>query len=62
MTIRRPTASLGFVSGGTWLGFGGALQRILKNRRAVRAFNVVMAQLLVASLFPILADGLPRSR
>ena len=39
--------------------FRCGLQRVLKNRRAVRAFNIVMALLLVASLYPIIADGLP---
>jgi threonine/homoserine/homoserine lactone efflux protein len=52
---------LGLASSGTWLGFGAALQRVLKDRRAVRVFNVVMALLLVASLYPIFADSLPRS-
>ncbi len=51
----------GLASSGTWLGFGAALQRVLKNPRAVRVFNVVMALLLVASLYPIFADGLPGS-
>ena len=50
---------LGFASGGTWLGFGVALQQVLKNPRAIRAFNIVMALLLVASLYPIIADRLP---
>lgn len=54
---------LGFASSGTWLGFGTALQRVLTDARAIRIFNVVMALLLVASLYPIIADGLPaRSR
>ena len=52
---------LGLASSGTWLGFGAALQLMLKNRRAVRAFNVAMALLLVASLYPIFADSLPPS-
>jgi len=47
---------LGVASSGTWLGFGAALQRVLKDERAVRAFNIVMALLLVASLYPIFAD------
>ena len=51
---------LGFASSGTWLGFGAALQRVLRDPRAVRVFNIVMALLLVASLYPIFADGLPR--
>ncbi|MET0916969.1 MAG: LysE family translocator [Burkholderiales bacterium] len=52
---------LGFASSGTWLGFGAALQLVLRHRKAVRVFNIVMALLLVASLYPILADGLPRA-
>ena len=49
----------GLASSGTWLGFGAALQRVLKEPRAVRVFNVIMALLLVASLYPIFADGMP---
>ena len=52
---------LGLASSGTWLGFGAALQPMLKNRRAVRAFNIAMALLLVASLYPIFSDSLPPS-
>ena len=52
---------LGIASSGTWLGFGAALQRVLTDARAVRAFNIVMALLLVASLYPIIADGPPGS-
>jgi threonine/homoserine/homoserine lactone efflux protein len=52
---------LGLASAGAWLGFGAALQRVLNDPRAVRAFNVTMALLLVASLYPIFADGLPGS-
>ncbi len=51
----------GLASSGTWLGFGAALQRVLKDRRAVRVFNIAMALLLVASLYPIFADGLSGS-
>ena len=47
---------LGAASSGTWLGFGSALQRVLKDPRAVRVFNIVMAVLLIASLYPIFAD------
>ncbi|HVF65885.1 MAG TPA: LysE family translocator [Casimicrobiaceae bacterium] len=50
---------LGLASSGTWLGLGAALQHLLKNPRAVRIVNVVMALLLVASLYPILADDIP---
>jgi threonine/homoserine/homoserine lactone efflux protein len=49
--------SLGILSSATWLGFGTALQTLLRSPRAVRAVNVVMALLLVASLWPILADA-----
>jgi threonine/homoserine/homoserine lactone efflux protein len=48
---------LGIVSSATWLGFGTGLQRLLTSPRAVRTVNVVMALLLVASLWPILADA-----
>jgi threonine/homoserine/homoserine lactone efflux protein len=48
---------VGILSSVTWLGFGTALQRLLTNPQAVRAVNVVMALLLVASLWPILADA-----
>jgi threonine/homoserine/homoserine lactone efflux protein len=49
--------SLGIFSSATWLGFGTALQRLLTSPRAVQAVNVAMALLLVASLWPILADA-----
>jgi threonine/homoserine/homoserine lactone efflux protein len=49
--------SLGLVSSATWLGFGTGLKRLLTSPRAVRAVNVAMALLLVASLWPILADA-----
>ncbi len=50
---------LGVASGSTWLGFGTALQRVLKNPRSYRVFNLMMALLLVASLFPVFAVGIP---
>jgi threonine/homoserine/homoserine lactone efflux protein len=53
--------ALGIASSGTWLGFGAALQSVLRDPRAVRIVNIVMALLLVASLYPILTDGPPRS-
>ena len=49
--------SLGIASGGLWVGFGTALQQVLKNARAVRVFNLIMALLLVTSLYPIVADA-----
>ena len=49
--------SLGIASSGTWIGFGSALQRVLRNPKAVRVFNAVMALLLVASLYPIVSGA-----
>lgn len=49
--------SLGILSSGTWLGFGSGLKRLLTSPRAVRAVNVTMALLLVASLWPIVRDA-----
>lgn len=48
--------TLGMASSGSWVGFGSALQGVLKNPRSVRVFNVAMALLLAASLWPIVAD------
>jgi len=47
---------LGVLSSATWLGFGTGLKRLLTSPRAVRAVNVTMALLLVASLWPIVSD------
>jgi threonine/homoserine/homoserine lactone efflux protein len=49
--------SLGMLSSATWLGFGTGLKRLLTSPAAVRGVNVTMALLLVASLWPILADA-----
>ena len=48
---------LGSASCVTWALFGSALRPILSSRRAVRAFNVVMALLLLASLYPVLMEA-----
>jgi threonine/homoserine/homoserine lactone efflux protein len=40
-----------------WTLFGSALRPILRSPRAVRAFNTVMALLLLASLYPVFADA-----
>lgn len=45
---------------GVWVVLGTQLRRLLSSRRALRRFNVAMALLLVASLWPILAGQLPR--
>jgi threonine/homoserine/homoserine lactone efflux protein len=40
-----------------WALFGSALRPMLTSPRAVRAFNVVMAVLLLASLYPVFTDA-----
>ena len=45
---------IGTVCVGAWALFGVAMRRVLTNPRSVRVFNVVMALLLVATLYPIL--------
>ena len=41
---------------GVWVTFGTALRRVLHKPAAIRAFNVCMALLLVASLYPVALD------
>ncbi|WP_407178972.1 LysE family translocator [Bradyrhizobium sp. STM 3562] len=48
---------LGVLSTATWTLFGSALRPVLKSERAVRAFNVAMALLLLASLYPVFMDA-----
>src|SRR5436853_6792680 len=48
---------LGILSCTAWALFGTALRPVLTSRRAVRAFNVVMAVLLLASLYPVFMDA-----
>jgi threonine/homoserine/homoserine lactone efflux protein len=54
-------AALMFVMGGlsslVWTLFGSALRPLLSSVKAVRAFNIVMAVLLLASLWPVLMDA-----
>jgi len=54
-------AALMFVMAGlsslVWALFGSSLRRVLTSPRAVRAFNVVMALLLLASLYPVFMDA-----
>ena len=40
-----------------WALFGSALRPVLRSPRAVRAFNIVMALLLLASLYPVFVDA-----
>src|SRR6266566_1921173 len=48
---------LGAVSCSAWALFGSALRPLLTSPRLVRTFNIVMAVLLLASLFPVLMDA-----
>jgi threonine/homoserine/homoserine lactone efflux protein len=48
---------LGALSCTAWALFGSALRPILTSPRAVRAFNIVMAVLLLASLYPVFMDA-----
>jgi threonine/homoserine/homoserine lactone efflux protein len=47
---------IGAVSCVAWVLCGTSLQSLVKSPRAVRAFNVVMAVLLLASLYPVLME------
>jgi len=40
-----------------WALFGSSLRPFLSSPMAVRAFNVVMAVLLLASLYPVFMDA-----
>jgi threonine/homoserine/homoserine lactone efflux protein len=48
---------LGVASTVTWTLFGSALRPLLTSAIAVRAFNLIMAMLLLASLYPVLRDA-----
>jgi threonine/homoserine/homoserine lactone efflux protein len=48
---------LGAISCSAWALFGSALRPLLNSPKAVRAFNIVMAALLLASLYPVFADA-----
>jgi threonine/homoserine/homoserine lactone efflux protein len=48
---------LGALSCSAWALFGSALRPILTSPSAVRAFNIVMAVLLLASLYPVFMDA-----
>jgi threonine/homoserine/homoserine lactone efflux protein len=48
---------LGVVSTSTWTLSGSSLRPLMSSRRAVRAFNIVMAVLLLASLYPVFMDA-----
>ncbi|MEA2908831.1 MAG: hypothetical protein QOJ15_912 [Bradyrhizobium sp.] len=48
---------IGAVATVAWALFGSALRPVLRSPRAVRAFNIVMAILLLASLYPVFMDA-----
>ncbi len=48
---------LGAVSTATWALSGSSLRSLMTSPRAVRAFNIVMAVLLLASLYPVFMDA-----
>ena len=48
---------MGALSSLTWALFGSSLRPFLTSPRAVRAFNIVMAILLLASLYPVFMDA-----
>jgi threonine/homoserine/homoserine lactone efflux protein len=48
---------LGTLSCITWALFGSSLRPLLTSERTVRAFNIVMAILLLASLYPVFMDA-----
>jgi len=48
---------LGVLSCSAWALFGSALRPVLTSPGAVRAFNIVMAALLLASLYPVFMDA-----
>jgi len=47
---------IGASSSLTWAGFGTGLQHLLKNPKIVRAFDIMMALLLLASVYPVLRE------
>ena len=49
--------AMGALSTVAWALFGTALRPLLRSPRAVRAFNIVMAALLLASLYPVFAGA-----
>jgi threonine/homoserine/homoserine lactone efflux protein len=48
---------MGALSTMTWTLFGGALRPVLTAPWAVRGFNIAMAALLLASLYPVIMDA-----
>ena len=57
MLIASLFGAFGILSSVAWVVLGQTLRRLLRHKRAVRAFNIAMALALVASLLPIIADA-----
>jgi threonine/homoserine/homoserine lactone efflux protein len=51
------TFIIGAASAATWALFGTAMRPLLTSERLVRGFNIVMALLLLASLYPVFMDA-----
>lgn len=56
LTLSGLLLAVGLTSSVTWVLFGSSLQSLVRSPRAVRAFNVIMALLLLASLYPVLME------
>ena len=48
---------MGILATASWAFFGSSLRPLLTSPAKVRAFNVVMALLLLASLYPVFTDA-----
>jgi threonine/homoserine/homoserine lactone efflux protein len=57
LTLAGLFFAIGLTSSSTWVLFGTSLQGLVKSRGAMRAFNIVMALLLLMSLFPVLTGA-----
>jgi threonine/homoserine/homoserine lactone efflux protein len=49
--------AMGTLSTVAWASSGSALRPLLRSPRMVRAFNILMAVLLLASLYPVFMDA-----
>ena len=48
--------AMGLVSITSWTAIGVGVSRLLRSRKALKRFNIVMALLLAASLIPVLLE------
>lgn len=56
LTLSGLLLVVGLTSSVTWVLFGSSLQSLIRSPRAVRIFNMSMALLLLASLYPVLME------